>query len=75
MDQLPVNPSSPPATRKTVLFGDFSKYVVRRVTPIIQRLEERFIDFGQYSYIMHQRLDGNLIDGSGGAVKYLANIY
>ena len=75
MDQLQANPSSPPVTRKTVLYGDFSKFVVRRVTPIIQRLEERFIDFGQYAYIMHQRLDGNLIDGSGGAVKYLANVY
>ena len=75
MDQLPTNPSSPPVTKKTVLFGDFSKFVVRRVPPIIQRLEERFIDFGKYAYIMHQRYDANLIDGGGGAVKYLSNTY
>ena len=31
MDELPTTPNSPPVAKKPVLFGDFSKYVVRRL--------------------------------------------
>ena len=75
MDQLPTTPSSPPVIKKTVLFGDFAKYVVRRVRPIMVRLEERWGEYGQIGYILWQRFDGALIDGGGGSVKYLSNAY
>jgi HK97 family phage major capsid protein len=75
MDQLQVSAGSPPVTRKTVMLGDFSKYVIRRVESVVMRLEERFIDTGTIAYIMFQRFDGALCDGGGGAIKCLANTF
>jgi len=76
MDPLPTMPNSPPVAKKTVLFGDFSKYVIRRVPPMVMRLEERFIDFGgQIAFVMFQRFDAALLDGGGGAAKVLTNVY
>jgi hypothetical protein len=42
---------------------------------ILVMLKQRFIAEGQYAYILWQRMDGNLIDGSAGAIKTLANTY
>lgn len=55
-------------TNKTVLFGDFGKYFVRKVgSPVIGVLRERFWpDLGIAGLI---RFDGEL--GQSGAVKYL----
>ena len=75
MDQLSTTPSSPPVIKKTVLFGDFAKYVVRRVRPVMVRLEECWGEYGQVGFILWQRFDGALIDGGGGSVKYLANSF
>jgi len=75
MDQLQANTSSPPVARKTVLFGDFKRYTIRRAPLHIVRLDERFADFGEIGFIATWRMDGNLVDGGGGAVKYLVNNY
>ena len=56
--------------QKIMLFGDFSKYIVRQVLGMsLRRLEERFIDNGQIGFIAFARYDGELINTS--AVKHL----
>lgn len=50
------------ATNISVLFGDFSKYMFRRVgTGTLFRLQERFAEFLQTGYLFHQSADGRLI--------------
>jgi HK97 family phage major capsid protein len=50
------------ATNISVLFGDFSKYMFRRVgTGILYRLQERFVESLQTGYLFHQSADGRLI--------------
>ncbi len=75
MDQLPAMPSSPPVARKTVAFGRFDKFVIRRAPMILSRMETRWIDFGQIAYLLWQRADSALVDGGGGAIKVLQNVY
>lgn len=56
--------------QKIMLFGDFSKYIVRQVLGMsLRRLEERFIDNGQIGFIAFARYDGELINTA--AVKHL----
>lgn len=56
--------------KKIMLFGDYSKYIVRQVLGMtLRRLEERFIDSGQIGYIAFARYDGELINTA--AVKHL----
>jgi HK97 family phage major capsid protein len=64
----PLNASA--TGKKTVLFGDFNKYVVRMVLQFaIRRLEERYADYDQTGFIGFTRLDGELLDAA--AVKHL----
>lgn len=59
------------ATNKAWLAGDFSRYKIRRVAnPIMLRLEERFAEYFQIGFCLFLRLDGDLVDGAGGAIKY-----
>jgi HK97 family phage major capsid protein len=61
----------PAANAKTILFGDFSAYMIRRVAgAIVMRLTERYADFLQVGYILGQRWDGNLADAGTHPVKY-----
>jgi HK97 family phage major capsid protein len=73
------------ANAKSVLFGDFSAYIIRDVGvagPIagekgisafyVRRLDERFADSGQVGFLGWHRTDGNLIDLTG-AVAYYQN--
>jgi HK97 family phage major capsid protein len=75
MDVFQTNTSSPTVSRNVLAFGDWSRYVIRRAPPILLRLHERFIDYGQVAYLMFWRHDGNLIDGGGGAIKLLQTVY
>jgi HK97 family phage major capsid protein len=60
------------AAAKSVLFGDFSKYLIRDVKGVsIARLTERYADFGQVGYLGYSRHDANLLDTA--AVKHLAH--
>ena len=60
------------ASAKSVLFGDFSKYKVRRVKNYgVKRLTERYADYNQTGYILFVRLDGKLIDAGTNPVKHL----
>lgn len=50
------------ATNISVLFGDFSKYMFRRVgAGTLFRLQERFAEFLQTGFLFHQSADGRLI--------------
>lgn len=61
---------SPSVGEKAVLFGDFGKYVVRRVRElIIKRLVERYADYHQVGFVGFARFDGELVDTA--AVKHL----
>jgi HK97 family phage major capsid protein len=55
---------------KSVLFGAFNRYIVRRVREIaIRRLVERYAEFDQVGFIGFARFDGELMDSA--AVKHL----
>lgn len=59
-------------SQKSVLFGDFSKYIVRRVREFaIRRLVERYADYDQVGFIGFARYDGELMDTA--AVKHLVH--
>ena len=58
---------------KSILFGDFSKYYIRRITGArVLRLVERYADYNQIAFVAFQRWDGALIDAGTHPVKYLA---
>ncbi len=53
-----------------IIFGDMSRYVVRRVREFaIRRLVERYADFYQVGFVGFGRFDGELID-TGAVKKY-----
>lgn len=62
------------ANAKSVAFGDFSKYFIRRVVGTqVLRLTERYADYNQTGFVAFQRWDGNLVDAGTHPVKYFAN--
>lgn len=62
-----------PATGvKSILFGDFSKYIIRDVRDItLIRLDERFAEYHQVAYLAFSRHDGDLLDAGTHPVSYL----
>lgn len=62
------------ANAKSVLFGDFSRYMIREVMDLtlFRMADSNFILNGQIGFVAFNRLGGNLID-VGGAVKYYQN--
>jgi HK97 family phage major capsid protein len=76
MDQLQTQATSPTVTRKVLLFGDLSKYLIRRVRDLsVLRLEERYAEFGQVAFIGFARYDGAMLDAGTNPVKYLKTVY
>lgn len=62
----------PATTTKTIVFGDFKNYYVRKVTAtMVMRLTERFADVGQVAFLAFERWDGNLVDAGTHPIKYL----
>jgi HK97 family phage major capsid protein len=61
-----------PATGvKSILFGDFSKYLIRDVRDItLLRLDERYADAHQVGFLAFSRSDGDLLDAGTNPVKY-----
>jgi HK97 family phage major capsid protein len=56
---------------KAILFGDFSKYVIRDVAEIrLRRLEELYAGTDQVGFIAFMRSDGNLLDAGTDPVKH-----
>lgn len=59
-------------TNKSILFGDFSKYIIRQVRGLtLSRSTERYFDRRSVGYFSTIRMDGRLSDTA--AVKYFAN--
>jgi HK97 family phage major capsid protein len=59
---------------KSVLFGDFSKYIIRDVADVsLLRLDERFAEFHQVAFLAFSRHDGDLLDAGTHPIKYYAN--
>jgi HK97 family phage major capsid protein len=61
-----------PATGvKSILFGDFSKYIIRDVRDVtLLRLDERFAELHQVAFLAFSRSDGDLLDAGTDPVKY-----
>lgn len=65
---------SPAVAEKTVLFGDFQKYIVRLVMELqILRLVETKAYLGQVSFIGYMRAEGNLIDAGTHPLVHLVH--
>lgn len=64
-----------PATGvKSILFGDFSKYIIRDVRDVtLMRLDERFAELHQVAFLAFARSDGDLLDAGTDPVKYAAH--
>ncbi len=62
----------PAIDAKSVLFGDFSKYLIRDVLSIalFRMTDSKYTEKGQVGFLAFSRHDGNLMD-VGGAVKAL----
>jgi HK97 family phage major capsid protein len=66
----PLVNSLPVTAKKHILFGDFSKYIIRDVaTPRFKRLDERYADTDQVAFIAFKELDGDTIQAA--ALKVL----
>lgn len=64
--------SSIATATKTILFGQFSKYKIRRVGQMrLYRLEERYRDTDQDGFIAFIREDGNLLTAGTSPLKHL----
>jgi HK97 family phage major capsid protein len=62
-------------TKKTVLYGQLSKYKVRQVNNVrMRRLDERYAEYDQVAFLGLVRADGNLIDAGTAPVKYLVQV-
>jgi HK97 family phage major capsid protein len=74
-DSLTINQhmaSSIATGQRTILYGQLSKYKVRRVNGLrLYRLEERFRDNDQDGFIGFVREDGNLLDAGTAPIKFL----
>ena len=76
MAELQSGVGSPPATNKVLLFGQFNKYLIRRVKDMtVLRLSERYADYGQVAFLGFSRYDANMIDAGTHPVKYLKTVY
>lgn len=73
-DPYTINQSmSSAAASKAVLYGDFSRYMIREVKGItLLRLDERYAEKLQVAFIAFARYDGDLIDAGTNPVKYLS---
>lgn len=57
---------------KPVLFGDFSKYIIRDVQAVVMmRLVERYADYNQVGFMSFHRSDGDLVDAGTNPVKHI----
>lgn len=62
------------ANAKSILFGDLSKYKVRRVKDIqLVRLNERYADALQTGFFAYCRFDGGLVNAGTNPLKFYQN--
>ena len=59
---------------KSIAFGDFSKYIIRRVKDVtLVRLVERYADAHQVGFLAFARFDGDLVDAGQHPIKLYVN--
>jgi HK97 family phage major capsid protein len=62
------------ANAKSILFGDFSKYIARFVKDLVLfPFRERYMDNLQLGWVAYQRADGKLRDAGSTPIKYYQN--
>jgi len=62
------------ASAKSILFGNFSKYLIRDVTgTTVLRLTERYAEKLQVGFIAFSRHDGDLLDAGTNPIKHYIN--
>ncbi len=63
------------AGAKSILFGDFSKYLVRDVLDVqlFRMVDSKYTEKGQVGFLAFSRADGNLIAASNKCIKHYAN--
>jgi len=62
------------ASGRAIIFGDLKKLKVREVRSIrLQKLSERYAEYGQVALLGHMRADSRLIDPGARAVKAFVN--
>ncbi len=63
--------TTPAGSVKSILFGDFSKYIIRDVREVeLRRLDELYAVLGQTAFLAFARADGDLLDAGTHPVKY-----
>ena len=68
MPTLQTQASSPVVTVNSVIFGDFKRFIVRRVREMtLMELRERFSDYGLVAWIAFARYDSSPAYGGGGS--------
>ncbi len=61
---------APSAT--TMAFGDFSKFIIRRVSQMsVRRLGERYAEFDEVSFLAFERVDSRLMDAGTHLINVL----
>jgi len=64
--------SSADDNKKIALFGDFKKYIIRKVAAMrMVRLNERFGDTDEVGFVVFWRWDGDLLDAGTHPIKHL----
>jgi HK97 family phage major capsid protein len=64
--------AAPGAGTKSVVFGDFSKYLIRDVSDVrLVRMDERYADYDQVGFTAFLRSDGDLLDAGTHPVYYM----
>ena len=63
----------PVASAKSVLFGDFSKYLIRDVMDMqfYRFADSAYAKKGQVGFLTIMRTDGKLIDANGKAIRHM----
>lgn len=62
------------ANAKSIVFGDFSKYLVRDVVDVtLLRLDERFAEVHQVAFLAFSRHDGDLMNAGTNPIKHYQN--
>ncbi|MDR7230626.1 HK97 family phage major capsid protein [Caulobacter sp. BE264] len=63
------------ANAKSILFGDFKKYLIRDVMAVtlFRFADSKYMEKGQVGFLAWSRHDGDLIDASNESIKHYAN--
>jgi HK97 family phage major capsid protein len=65
--------ADPASSAKKILFGNFSKYIIRDVKDVtLIRLDERFAELHQVAFLAFARSDGDLLDAGTHPIYFMS---